>query len=495
MKTYILKAALLVIAVLGLQSCDDALDLQPISDIGTDRFYQNAEQLNLAVVGAYSSLHEKQRYEWIVTELRSDNTQLSFDNSQNANVPYRELDRFVSNPLNIYTTNYWRASYKVIGLSNNVLENLGVVTDPALAAQFEGEVRFLRAHSYLNLVRLYGGVFLITRTIPPSEARNLERKSVEEAYQLILDDLQFAYDNLPETYDNANVGRATKWAAGLELGKALLTEGSPANVIRAETILRDVVSLSGKRLLTNYADVFSPNNEMNDEIYFAVRYQSGLVGLGSPFANFFSPLASENSVVTGSGDELNIPTEGMEQIYEANDPRARVNFSTQWTDGRGSVTFERFISKYNSSFANVDDAPNDWIISRHADAMLLLAEAININSGPTMEAQGLLNSVRTRSLSGNTIPVVSMDTFFEFKLVLEEERRREFAFENHRWFDLLRTGRAVVVMNSHFATDFQYNDPTQTFFNTPPIPEFKTLLPIPQYEIDLNPSVAQNIGY
>lgn len=494
MKTFILKTTALLCVILSLNSCDDAIDLQPISDIGADRFYQNEEQLNFAVVGIYSSLQQKQNLEWIVTELRSDNTQLSFDNSQNANVPYRELDRFVANPLNEFIANYWRASYKTIGLCNNVLANLEVVTNPEKAMQFEGEARFLRAHSYLNLVRLYGGVFLVTDIVDPAEARNLERKSVQEAYAIIIEDLQFAFDNLPENYDSANIGRATKWAAGIELGKALLTEGSPSNKILAETVLRDVVNSSGRTLLGNYADVFNPNNEMNNEIYFAVRYQSGLVGLGAPFANFFSPLASENDVVQGSGDEFNIPTEGMEQIYAANDPRARVNFAVSWVDARGTITMERFVSKYNSAFANVDDSPVDWIISRHADAMLLLAEAINENSGPTTEAQMLLNEVRNRSLQPD-IPMMDMDTFFEFKLVLEEERRREFAFENHRWFDLLRTGRAVVVINNHFTTDFQYNDPARPFFNTRPIQEFQTLLPIPQYEIDLNPSVAQNIGY
>ena len=86
-------------------------------------------------------------------------------------------------------------------------------------------------------------------------------------------------------------------------------------------------------------------------------------------------------------------------------------------------------------------------------------------------------------------------TYFDFKLALELERKLEFAFENQRWFDLLRTGRAVTVMNEHFATEDQYNDPDDPQFYTEPIQEYQLLLPIPQYEIDLNPSIAQNIGY
>jgi hypothetical protein len=494
MKTYLYKIATVLLMINFLISCEDAIDLNPISEIGAGNFYTNQSQVNLAVIGTYKSLHLKQRDEWIVTELRSDNTQLSFDNSQNANIPFRQLDRFVANPLNEFTTSYWRASYKTIGLSNHVLENLAVVEDQELAIQYEGEVRFLRAHSLFNLTRLYGGVFVITETVDAAQARNLERKSVEEAYEVIIADFEFAYNNLPDNYGSDDIGRATKWAAGMELGKVLLTLGTPESIIRAEAVIRDVVSNSGGRLIDNYEDVFDPNNEFNDEIFFAVRYQSGLLGLGAPFANLFSPLASENAVVFGGGDEFNIPTPGIEEAYAANDPRAAVNFSTSWVDNRGNINVERFVSKYNGEFGNTDDAPNDWIISRYADAILLLAEAINENSGPTTEAIGYLNDVRNRANQPDVI-ASNVDTFFEFKLVLENERRKEFAFENHRWFDLIRTGRAVAVMNDHFRTDFQYNDPDAPFFNTSPIQEFQTLLPIPQYEIDLNPSVAQNVGY
>lgn len=494
MKSIIYNIAAFILLLNLMTSCEDAIDLQPISEIGAGEFYANQEQVNLAVVGIYQSLHEKQLHEWVVTELRSDNTQLSFDNSQNANIPYRQLDLFVSNPLNEFTTSYWRASYKTIGLSNHVLENLAVVDNPDLAAQYEGEARFLRAHSLFNLTRLYGGVFVITETVDASQARNLERKSVEEAYDVIIEDLEFAYNNLPDNYGSDEIGRATKWSAGVELGKALLTLGTSESITRAETVLRDVVNNSGARLLDNYEDVFDANNEYNDEILFAVRYQSGLLGLGAPFANLFAPLASENAVIFGGGDEFNIPTEGIELAYSSSDPRAAVNFSTSWVDNGGNTTVERFISKYNGEFSNTDDAPNDWVISRYADAILLLAEAINENSGPTTEAIGFLNDVRNRAGQGDVISS-NVDTFFEFKIALEEERRREFAFENHRWFDLVRTGRAVTVMNEHFRNDFQYNNPDEPFFNVQPIQEFQTLLPIPQYEIDLNPSVAQNVGY
>jgi len=155
MKTYTNKIIIIMVAAFMVASCDDPIELDPISDIGSGTFYKDANEVDLAIIGTYASLHEKQLNEWVVTELRSDNTQLSFDNSQNANIPYRQLDQFVSNSLNEFTTAYWRASYKTVGLANHVLENLEVVDDEVLKAQYAGEARFLRAHSLFNLTRLY----------------------------------------------------------------------------------------------------------------------------------------------------------------------------------------------------------------------------------------------------------------------------------------------------------------------------------------------------
>lgn len=115
---------------------------------------------------------------------------------------------------------------------------------------------------------------------------------------------------------------------------------------------------------------------------------------------------------------------------------------------------------------------------------------------PNSEALSYLNKVRTRSLGANAgLKLADVSTYFNFKIALENERRVEFAFENHRWFDLVRTGRAEVVMTQHFATEFQYNDPAHPSLNTGPLQHYQILLPIPQYEIDLNPKIAQNTGY
>ena len=488
-----LTIALALVVSSFFTSCDDTLDLQPISDIGAEEYYTSTEQINLAVVGIYSSLHDLMDSEWILTELRSDNTYMSPQNSETANIPYRQVDRFVMNSQNIYVEDYWSACYRVTNLANNVITQIDVVTDEDLKDRYEAEARFLRAHAYFKLVRLWGGVFIIDEPVSGQEAKTMDRSSEADVYDFIIEDLVFASENLPSEVDGSELRPRPFGLQITELGKVYLTADN-GYTQDAISQLSDVVNNSPYTYLNSYADVFDISNEYNAEILFAVRYQSGSVGLGAPFANYFSPMQSDSYVVTGSGDELNVPTTSMSNAYNISDTRKDASMADNWIGLNGQVNEFRYIKKFNSDFANVDDAGNDWPIIRYTDAMLLLAEAINENGGPTAEAINLLNTVRQRAgLTDYTSSDVG--TYFDFKLALEEERKLEFAFENQRWFDLVRTGRALTVMNSHFATEDQYNNPDDPQFFTGPIEEYQLLLPIPQYEIDLNPSIAQNIGY
>ncbi|WP_159799646.1 RagB/SusD family nutrient uptake outer membrane protein [Flavobacterium sp. MK4S-17] len=481
--------------LLAITGCEETLDLQPISEIGVDEFYKTPEEVNLAVIAIYNSLYGMQNREWMLTELRSDNTYMNPVSSESKDLPIREIDRHVAQSQNIYIEEYWRACYRTINLANIVLQNLDVVTNETERNTYEGEARFLRAHAYFNLVRLWGGVFLVERPISGKEAKTMDRSPQNEVYDFLIEDFRQASQLLPPEQAGVNLGRVTIDAAKTLLGKALLTRKAAGDLTEARTVLTDVVT-GTHGLLDNYASVFDIGNEYNNEILFAVRYQSGGVGLGSPFPNFFSPLQSDNYVVFGNGDGLNVPTESMSDAYPAGDPRKAASMADEWIGFQGVVNDDRHVIKYNSQFNVVDDSGNDWIITRYADALLLLAEVINEQSGPDAEALGYLNDVRKRSLgAAAALTFDQVSTYFDFKLALENERRLEFAFENHRWFDLVRSGRAITVMSQHFATEFQYNDPDHPAFNTPALQHYQLYLPIPQYEIDLNPSIAQNTGY
>lgn len=486
----LLAVFILMVSPLGFVSCDDDLDVEPESEITTEYFYSTAEEIGFAVTAVYNALHNMTDIEWMLTELRSDNTYMNVDSSSSSDITLRTLDRFEVLSTNEHVTEYYRSAYSLVALANRVLANLDVIEDQEVRDRFEGEVRFLRAHAYFNLVRLYGAVPIVEDIISGEEGLEIDRSSEEDVYAFIEADLQRASEVLPDGYNNDETGRATQWAAKGLLGKVYLTQHKDQLAI---DILEDIEDNSSHGLLSNYADIFDVNNEYNQEILFAVRYQSGSIGLGGPFANYFAPVQSEDYVVTGGGDARNVPTETMSASYEEEDERKEPSMADSWIGDGGVENFKKYIKKFNSDFSAVDDAGNDWPVIRYADVLLMLAEAHN-ELGDQGTALNYMNEVRERA-GVEEYELSEVSSYFDFKIALEEERRVEFAFENQRWFDLVRTDRAVTVMNQHFNTEFQYNDPDDPESPVNPIEEWQLLLPIPQYEIDLNPNIAQNIGY
>jgi len=247
-------------------SCNETLDLNPISEIGVDEFYKTPEEVNLAVIGIYSSLYGMQNREWMLTEIRSDNTYMNPNSTETKDLAVREIDRFVQSSQNVYLQEYWRACYQTINLSNVVLKNLGVVSNEALRNKFEGEARFLRAHAYFNLVRLWGGVFIVTEPVSGTQAKTMDRSPQKEVYDFIINDLRLASEMLPPSQTGASLGRVAADAAKTLLGKALITAGGDENLSEARIVLSEVIG-GTFGLQNSYASVFDIANEYNNEIF------------------------------------------------------------------------------------------------------------------------------------------------------------------------------------------------------------------------------------
>ncbi|GAA3512153.1 RagB/SusD family nutrient uptake outer membrane protein [Aquimarina addita] len=480
---------MLSLLVIGFTSCD--LDVESESEVDSEVFYRDAEEVNLALISAYNSLRDVMDVEFSVTEIRSDNTFLSPDSSVENDVDNFTLDRGTMVSSNLTNEQYYRVCYSTIGLANDVIENVGNVEDLDLRNQYEAEARFLRAHCYFNLVRLYGAVIYVDGSLLGDDALLLERSPEAFVYQKIKEDLIYARENLPSEYGEDEVGRITQYAAKGILGKVYLTLGEYPLAI---TEFQDIIDSGRFGLVPNYADIFSTNNENNEEVIFAVQYISGNLGLGSPFANYFAPGATAELLgIIGDGDELNIPTSGIVDAYEDGDPRKEASLAESYTDSQGNEIFFNYITKYFTPVDNEFDSDKDWIILRYADIKLLLAEAY-LEQGRKDEAVTLINEIRTRAGLAN-LTATDIASTFSTKLALERERRVEFAFENHRFFDLVRTGRALTVINQNFISEFIYNDPNNPQKAAAPISDYQLKLPIPQREIDINPNLAQNIGY
>ena len=417
-------------------------------------------------------------------------------------------------PINLYI-HYWQTTYNNIRNANIILDRLGVNYDAGSGAinlsaidisisdadrkQLAGEALFIRAYHYFNLVRLYGGVFLVHEPITAIEAKVVNRVSVADIYKLIEADLQTASSYMNSLKFGqiaaANIGKVNAWAAKALLGKVYLTQNKKTEAIAQ---LQDVVTNSGYGLESTYANVFSITNEMNKEILFTVRYKSGGLGLGSSFGNDFAPLNSGSAVINGAGDGWNQPTAQLESTYAAADARKGTTIATF---GSGSAA-ALYVKKFMNPVVIADDGESDWPIIRYADVLLLLAEA----KGFTIESVELINQVHTRA---GLSPLTEINTIEEFEQALANERRLEFAFENHRYFDLLRynttlsTITAEQQLKDHFAAEYavhyiNYPAPTLTLAELQAnVTPQRLLLPIPQREIDTNTQlpIQQNAGY
>ena len=505
MKRTIISIFLSAVACISV-SCN--MEQFPYSETADGDYVTDDASVENLVIGAYNGLHDVLYYEWAVTELRSDNARMRATGSTSQDTKLIEqLDQATIETAHTWVADYWEACYSTINRTNSVLHNLDVVGDPVLRAQFRGEAQFLRAMLYFNLVRLYGPVFIVTKKTGADEARRMQRSPVNDVYTLIDTDLESIIEEslLPERMTDARMGRATMSAAKSLLAKVYMTHYAVGEekYMSAKTLLREVLVAAGDPQsggeLVPYAKIFAKDNEMNKEIIFAVRYLSGNVGLGSPFTTLFGPLNNANSVVMGSPKHYNFPSDNLLSAYNANaegdkvDLRKAVVLAEGYTNATtGQWKDERFMVKYlDPDMATEYDAENDWPVLRVGDIALLYAEILNETEGPTAEALKYLNLIRARA-GIRAYDAAELASRYQFREAVRHERRLELAFENQRWFDLLRWGTAVATVNEYFASEIFY---TGYSYVVNPIAQWQTLLPVPISVININPDVAQNVGY
>lgn len=474
-------------AILLLSSCGkDFLDLKPVSQTSVVQFYRNASDINIALIGVYDALQRPGQYgnQWKFAELRSDNTDAGGGAPEDI-----DIDLFRVSVTNGSIEASWRDNYIGISRSNTVLNRIQPIEMPVqLKNQYIGEAKFLRALMYFNLVRLFGKVPLVVTEITSSaDGYSYGRNEVAEVYAQIVNDLKDAEDKLPLSYTGASIGRATKGAAKGLLGKVYLTNG---NYPEAVAKLKEVIDLNIYSLLPKYSDVFLVTNEYNKESLFEVLFKGGGTGEGSEFVNRFYPRGDIGGQVgIGQGADANRPTADMLAAYEKAgnviiDQRYFASMDTSFRANNGTTVKVRFIKKFFSIPFLPFDADNNWPVLRYADVLLMYAEALNeANKAPNDIAFTNINLVRQRA----GLPALSNSLDYQgFQLAVEKERRVELAFENQRWFDLVRTGRALTVMNDHFR---------RLNINTVMEP-FHVIYPVPKSQVDINPSlIKQNPGY
>lgn len=521
-----LSHLLFLLAIVGgFGACKKIIEVDPISNIGAEDYYHTYKDVQTALTGSYNGLQAPLQNEWMLTELRSDIAMQGVPNSSSTiNLDFNQLDMFTPPTTLPEIYDYWLAVYKNIRSINYVLRSLGIqyengnITEGTPVAtvtdeekkQLAGEALFLRAYHYFNMVRLFGGVFLLSTPTSPQEAAATDRSSVDDMYKLIVADLKAAVQYLPRTaYANTSdndKGRANVWAAEALLAKVDLTLNRKADAL---PLLQDVIDNSGYGLETSFATIFSTGNEMNKEILFAVRFKAGGVGLGNFMPNQYAPQGSGSAIVNGDGKGYDYPTDRLDSAFLPDDQRSAVTI--------GKYSDKLYAKKFVVPVEVAGDGENDFTVLRFSDVLLMKAEAIGFD-GPGGQATGLINQIRARAGAKAYASGDFKDGFYlyptdadnpyalhseaDFVNALLQERKLEFAFENQRIFDLLRLGKAVEILKAHFADEYATH---YSFYQPQPslaelqanVNDNRMILPIPQREIDANTTIriAQNPGY
>ncbi|MGH2622864.1 MAG: RagB/SusD family nutrient uptake outer membrane protein, partial [Sphingobacterium sp.] len=441
----------------------------------------------------------------LYNEERSDNAGRN-DNQSNAGEPFQFND-FSLLPSNTYIKTHWSSMYDAIARCNVLLSHIDQVSfnEESLRERYKAEAKFVRALLYFDLVRKFGDIPLsvveITTQEQGQELAFREKESVVYA-QIVKDLTEALSSNLPNSQQEYAVGRASKAAVHAILGKVYLTIGSTlpdankqANFSKAEEHLSASYSMRtfGKLIEIPYADVFDVSKKnTNKELIFQVQYFQGDQNYSSSIARNYQAkgeFVNSQFKSTGSGQVAKI-----DLINDFEEQDLRKDFSVKFA--KDPQVNDWYITKFRdpSDAAGTNGwGGNDWILIRYADVMLALAEA-KMNLGKDGEAIVLLNEVRDRAGLGSyqTADASYTSKYPTLKEAILHERRVELAFENQRWFDLVRNYDAQGLVD-YFKKKNQADYGNAKISN---ITVKDRYYPIPFDEVKLNPEkMYQNKGY
>lgn len=474
---------LLLLLTLFFGCSESELDQYPSTKITEGNFYQTEGQLIQAVNDVYRQLERSYQAGGLVdlyAELYSDNTYIEFTGGSTT---YEEdIVNFRIQPNNGRIQTAWEASYNSIFIANSVIEHLETTSiafsSPALRDRLRAEALFVRSLIYFNMVRVWGDIPFPLEVVSPDDSYNYLRESQVNIYNQLIVDLKEAKSNLPGTYSGNDIGRITKFAASAVLAKVYLTLGDQANaaIELKEIIDSGLFSLDSNNDGTidaqDYKYIFQPNTKNSKESILELQYLAGQNAVNSNHQQFYTPyhwsFHLPNSTENFRGNGMNTPTQDLINEFEEEDVvRKEISVYPGYLNlETGQFVDYPFTQKFYDP--NWRYPGQNVEIIRYADILLLYAEATN---NPVY-----LNQVRARiGLPSYGSPGYPSQ-YNTLEKAIEHERRIELCFEFHRFFDLVRTGKAVETLKAK-----GYN-----------ITANKLLFPIPQHAIDINPKLTQN---
>jgi hypothetical protein len=414
-----------------------------------------------------------------------------------------DIDNFTYGPTNVFVGSLWSGHYNAIARCNQALKALETAKiDDATRNRYIGEVRFIRGYYYFNLVRFYGAVPKVLR-VPESaadansDAAFRTRASVDEIYDVIIQDMQFAVDNTP-LRSATQKGRINKGTAEAMLAKVYMYRKNWQKVF---DLTSDVVNSGQYALLDDYAKIWRYEGNNSSEAIFEIQtgtFNNSDFGVRG-YCEWQGPRVGGKGGWTDLGYGFCTPSTGLVNSYETGDTRrlSTVIYIDNSGEHHGTTLYDgyRIPSKdsvenlyynykaYHSELKTIepylgdrDRKQKDIHILRYADVLLMQAEAANELGMPGIAIENI-NKLRTRA----GLPEVNPAQGDALRQAIWHERHYELALEHDRFFDLVRQGRAAEVMQAAGKNFIQGKN---------------ELLPIPALQIELSGgALTQNPGY
>ena len=512
----IIKFTFLLIMATFTFSCDDFLDKTPLNNLDEKNFWKNETDAIQGVTSVYAALQPSAAFgDYLLNDMYTPIADETAGGEINLGLQTALSGKFRSK---------WTAFYLGINRANIAIERIpDIQMNSNLKKRLIAECKFLRAFFYFNLIDFYGEVPLYLEEILISKARETGRTPIADVRIAILQDLEEAFPDLEYSYGTADLGRATKAAAKALIGKTYLYAGEFDKAIpHFEDLVTNRTTYKCD-LMPIYSDVFDYHNKNNKEVIFDVQYAGPKLNKGSQMDLYHGNLSGNGT----GGQNTSCPTvelldsylctDGLpisqsplydpDNRYENRDQRLDMTIMRPGSFYKGleytypilpgayvqgvtrtGLMWRKYVVEDDGS-AWADD-PQNYIVIRFADILLMYAEAKNeARSTPDKSIYDAFNEVRLRAgVDGVTQNSKSKD---EFRQLIRDERKIELAGEGIYYSDIRRWKIAASELNGKTFRNLRDDIYATRVFNE----QKHYLWPIPQTERDMNPNLTQNPNY
>ena len=468
----------IILVLFQLSGCEAILDKEPIAILDAGSFFQTENDAVQSINAAYNPLlfnNANNNFLWAFAEVTGDAAIPGGDGSRPGIV---EMETFSYTPRTEELNSYWKLQFKGITQCNLVLDNIVKVNMPEGSKnQIIGEALFLRSYYYFLLTQVFGDVPLYLKVTPPDQLK-IKKSSKADIYKQISSDCDKAANLLPLSHNGSNTGRATKGAALALAAKVSLYVNDYNKVLEYTSKIK---ALNTYKLVKDYRENFMKLSQNNTESVWEIQHTNLELGVGNFINQWWASIK-----FLGYGFAEVTPL--YVSVFEPNDPRLKFTvamnndpyFGLIYKNSFSSTTYSpRKFLQPNSELTQKADGDINYPAIRYAEVLLWEAEAL-IELGRMQEALAPLETVRARARAQTavpgTLPAITSTNQVTLRQAVRRERQTELGFELHRFFDLVRWGIAAESL-----LGFQKGK--------------HEVFPIPQTEIDLNPSLLQNPNY